>query len=80
MSVEVHKCACVCCTYHSQGGGAGPVVGLDLGGQVGVGRLSRWELGRLDDQILDVFPLRDLRGRHVWAQNRHTHAHRCFQS
>lgn len=78
MSVEVHKRVCVCvwtCTYHSQGGRAGPVVGLDLGGQVGVGRLSRRELGRLDDQILDMFPLRDLRGRHIWTQNTHTHMH-----
>ena len=51
-------------TDDSQGGRAGPVLRLDLGGQAGVGGLGRGELGRLNDQILDMFPLRQRWGQH----------------
>lgn len=38
-------------THGGQRGRAGPVLRLDLGRQVGVGGLSRWELRRLDDSL-----------------------------
>lgn len=41
-------------THGGQGGRTGPVLRLDLGRLVGVGGLSRWKLGRLNDGF-DVF-------------------------
>lgn len=38
-------------THGGQGGRTGPVLRLDLGRLVGVGGLSRWELGRLNDSF-----------------------------
>ena len=54
----MHVCVCVrvylCVTHGGQGGGAGPVLCLYLGGQAGVGPLGRRELRGLDDAPLPM--------------------------
>lgn len=48
-SVHMALYMCLCVTHGSQGGGAGPVLCLDLGRLVGIWRLSCRKLCRLND-------------------------------